>query len=158
MDVCIQPGGSLVSVDVMDESWDGEVTPPRQQRPRASCVCHSLVHWTLPLHRVLLFSWFFSSSLFNGSFFFCFFFWILQIQLWSWRFPVLTSVKCCSCDLFILCSFCFSHRYFQQGVLCSVVIVGVYCFLFSKSVICSCSQFAKLRSLSLFLCMFSIMI
>lgn len=62
-----------VSVDAMwsnyGESWDGKLTLTATTmglwRPVGWLlgVCHSLVHWTLPLHRVIRFSWFFFLSL-----------------------------------------------------------------------------------------------
>lgn len=51
------------------ESWNGKLTLTATTvglwRPVGWLlgVCHSLVHWTLPLHRVILFSWFFFLSL-----------------------------------------------------------------------------------------------
>lgn len=98
MCVCIQP--SLVfsrpRSKRFNAMWSTMVSPEVENVPRqpsrlacgvlsagdSRCVCHSLVHWTLPLHRVLLFSPFF--SLYSTA--------IFWIQLWSWRFPVLTSV------------------------------------------------------------------
>lgn len=84
-------GHGGASVDAMrstyGESWGGTLTPTANSlglwRPVGWLgVRHSPVHWTLPLHRVLLFSQvLFFLPLFSDNFF-----WIPPIHLWSWRF------------------------------------------------------------------------
>lgn len=121
-----------VSVDAM---WSAVGNPEvenrlRQRRPWVCGdvsawlgVCRSLVHWTLPLHRVLLFSWFFL-PLFDNKF------WISWIQLRSWQYPVLTSVDCCSCDHFLLLLFYWSI--FSSCTLFCCYSCYCQCVLFFK--------------------------
>lgn len=119
-------GHGGASVDAMwstyGESWGGTLTPTANSlglwRPVGWLgVRHSLVHWTLPLHRVLLFSWvFFPLPLFSDN---CFGF--HQFSFGHDDFPVLTSVNCC--DRFLI------DWYFQRVVLYSVVIaIVLFCF------------------------------
>lgn len=127
--------------------------------PVASCrlvtvgVCHSLVHWTLPLHRVLLFSQIFflsPTAIFGFSFghddFLC------------WRLSIAVAVT------FFFFLFGFFQWHFQQVVLYSVVIVVIVSVLFpfqwvSRLFLFSvCQTQISLSLCYIFLCMFSTMI
>lgn len=101
-----------------------------------SRVCHGLVHWTLPLHRV--FSQFFCSAT------------IGLLLLWSWCPPTLTVSNWLSPLFFYI------HWYFQRAVLESVV-PRCYCrciISLSVSHLFSVCQ----TPISLFVLSFSIMI
>lgn len=90
-------------------------------------VCHSLEQWTLPLHRVLIFSWFFFLS------------WTTIFRFHKFSFdhddvPVLTWVSGCSCDLFLGGGV--SH-WLIFATSCTELCCCFYCqcFLFSESAI-----------------------
>lgn len=153
---CTQKWKRWCRVVSSGESWGGKLTPTAETlglwRPVGWLlgVCHSLVHWTLPLHRVLLFSWFFFLSSMT----------IFQIS----ALIMTISRANISQTAVAVTVFFFSNRLIFSTSCTVFCCYCCYCrcifFSVSQS-FCSCSQFAKLRSLSLFslfLCMFPTMI